>query len=105
MTSRYTVTPRCSHKPVFVGGITGFGEICTNVKKTRVSVRGTLQTNKISRARARAILNGEEIYHSTWKRITSESSWGPSNPDSSRLLLSGTSAAVKENNDLGPRGK
>jgi len=26
---------RCSRKPVFIGGITGFGEICTNMKCAR----------------------------------------------------------------------
>lgn len=56
-----------SRKPVFVGGVTGFGEICTDI------------------IYARAFLNGEEIYYpwTTWKRITSESGLGPSNPDSS----------------------
>lgn len=57
----------CSRKPVFVGGVTGFGEICIDI------------------ICARAFPNGEEIYYpwTTWKRITSESGLGPSNPDSS----------------------
>jgi len=61
----------CSRKPVFVGGVTGFGEICTDIYIYIIC--------------ARALLNGEEIYYpwTTWKGITSESGLGPSNPDSS----------------------